>query len=183
MNITRQPVSATIIFGLVCGVCFIPFNMFLNYFVHWPVAFRLTIWIFLALYGILLARWEKAGIIPVAFPLLLMLIFAFLGTSNAAFLFLALGVLSWIRSGICFPGTLHKMSGIGAELLICFGGGALVAYFSPHSRVSWAMGIWMFFLVQSLFFVFIGGHGETENKSQADPFEHAKTQAEKILSG
>ncbi len=182
MKITRRPMAGTIFFGLVCGICFIPMTMFLNYVVFWPVAFRLTLWTFLGLYGFLLARWENKSLFSIAFPLLLALIFVSWGTSNA-FLFLVLGILSWIRSGICFPGALQKVTGIGVELLVCFGGGVLVAYFSPHSRVSWAIGIWMFFLVQSLYFVFVGNTGETQDKSATDPFEHARREAEKILSG
>ena len=63
------------------------------------------------------------------------------------------------------------------------GGGVLLACFTPHSTVTWAMAIWMFFLVQSLYFVFFREVGEAEQeKVELDSFEQAKGQAEKILS-
>jgi len=45
------------------------------------------------------------------------------------------------------------------------------------------MAIWMFFLVQSLYFVFFREIGEAEQeKVELDPFEQARGQAKKILS-
>ena len=119
--------------------------------------------------------------IGLQFPLFLLLILVFWGDSNEAFLFLALGVLSWVRSGICFQGGLLKT--FGAEAALCLGGGALVAHFTPHSMITWAMAIWMFFLMQSLYFVFFRETAETQaHKVQLDPFEQARGQAERILS-
>jgi hypothetical protein len=72
---------------------------------------------------------------------------------------------------------------LGAELAISFGGGVLVVYLAPHSQVSWAMTVWMFFLIQSLYFVIFGDIGAAEKEKQRlDPFEQARGQAEKILS-
>jgi hypothetical protein len=64
------------------------------------------------------------------------------------------------------------------------GGAALVASFFPHSTVAWALGVWMFFLVQSLYFVLTGDMGDGEEEDVVlDPFEKARRQAEEILSG
>jgi hypothetical protein len=46
MKITRRPMLATILFGLLCGVVFIPVNMVVGYIVYSPAAFRLAIWIY-----------------------------------------------------------------------------------------------------------------------------------------
>jgi hypothetical protein len=47
----------------------------------------------------------------------------------------------------------------------------------------WALGVWMFFLVQALYFVFIEYAGNIEEETaQMDPFEQANRQAETILS-
>ncbi len=180
MKITRRPTIATILYGLMCGVTFIPVSIVLSYMIYWPEAFRLTIWSYLALYGLLLTRWGKVNPISIVFPLLTLFIFVFWGNSNSAFLLLALGILSWIRSGICFRRPLAEM--LGVELLICIGGGALVAYFVPHSTFTWAIGIWLFFLVQSLYFVLTGDARSEEDKLKLDPFDEAKRQAERILS-
>ena len=180
MKITRRPMPTTILFGLMCGLFFIPVSMVLGYIVYWPMAFRLAIWSYLALYGLLLTRWGKVSPISIVFPLLILLVFVFWGNSNSAFLLLALGILSWIRSGICFQRPLFKI--LGAELLVCIGGGVLVAYFAPHSTLTWAMGIWMFFLVQSLYFVLMGDISDEEERLAVDPFEQARKHAERILS-
>lgn len=179
MKITRRPMLATILFGLVCGVFFIPVSMLVGYIVYWPMAFRLVIWSYLALYGFLLTRWGKVSPISILFPVLILFVFVFWGHSSSAFLLLALGILSWIRSGICFQGPLFKT--LGTELFVCIGGGVLVAYFSPYSTLTWAMGIWMFFLMQSLYFLFVRNIGN-EEELIVDPFEQVRRQAERILS-
>lgn len=179
MKITRRPMLATILFGLMCGVSFIPAGMILGYLIYWPVTFRIVIWSYLGLYGLLLTRWGKVNPTSILFPLLVLLIFVFSGNSNSAFLLLALGVLSWIRSGICFQRSLFRRLGI--ELFVCIGGGVLVAYFAPYSTLTWAMGIWMFFLMQSLYFLLMREMGD-EEKPTVDPFEQARRQAERILS-
>lgn len=181
MKITRRPMLMTVIYGLLCGISFIPIVMALSYFLYWPIAFRLTIWLYLAGYLVLLTRWAKVSLFSILFPLLLLVLLVFWGGSSPAYMFLALGILSWVRSGICFQGGLLRT--LGAEAALCLGGGALVAYFTPHSMIIWAMAIWMFFLVQSLYFVVFKGIGEAEEeKVGLDPFEQARGQAEKILS-
>ena len=115
----------------------------------------------------------------ILFPILVALLPALWGYSATPFLFLALGILSWIRSGICFQQPLIK--GLGTELLMSLGGGALISYFAPYSPATWAMGVWMFFLIQSLYFVVVRD-GEVEKEGLSlDPFEEARRRAEEIL--
>jgi hypothetical protein len=181
MKITRRPMLTTILYGLLCGISFVPTVMVLSSFLYWSTAFRLAIWLSLAGYLIILTKWGRASLLSVVFPLLLLLLLVFWGDTNAAFLFLALGVLSWVRSGICFQGGLLKT--LGAEFALCLGGGALVAFFTPHSAVTWGLAVWMFFLIQSLYFVFFRDLDEAvEQKVELDPFELARSQAERILS-
>jgi len=68
------------------------------------------------------------------------------------------------------------------EFFLTLGGAALITCFIPDSMFTWALGIWMFFLVQSLYFVILGDRSLKE-KVTADPFEEAMIQAEKIISG
>ena len=181
MKTTRRPMLTTIIYGLLCGVSFIPLVMTMSYFLHWSTAFRMTIWLFAAGYLIILTRWEKVKLISVLFPLLLLLLLVFWGDSNSAFLFLALGILSWVRSGVCFQGGLLKS--LVAEMALCLGGGALVGSFAPHTTITWALSIWAFFLVQSLYFVIFKDLAEAgEEVVELDPFDRARNQAERILS-
>ena len=181
MKTTRRPMLTTIIYGLLCGVSFIPLVMTMNTFLNWSIAFRLTIWVLLAGYLLILTRWGKVNLISTLFPLLLLLLLVFWGATNSAFLFLALGILSWHRSGVCFQGGLLKS--IAAEISLCLGGGALAGFFTPHSTVTWALSIWLFFLVQSLYFVIFRDSAEAdEERVELDPFDRARGQAERILS-
>jgi len=176
-------IRTTIVFGLICALFFKPLQMIFSGFLSWPMPFRISIWIYIFLYGLLLARWGRKNIMGAVFPALILLILAFLNPSLNVFLLLSLCVLSWIRSGVCFPGSFVKTAGI--ELLVCFGGGFLVNAFAPRTGLSWALAIWLFFLIQSLYFIL----NIKENQAVSDPvtrpdaFEQARKQAEKILSG
>jgi hypothetical protein len=75
------------------------------------------------------------------------------------------------------------MKAIVAELVICLSGGALVTYFTPHSPATWAMVVWAFFLVQSLYFIFLGEVPEKKgDETPRDPFEEMSRRAERIMS-
>ena len=92
----------------------------------------------------------------------------------------ALAILSWVRSGICFPAA--PGSAIGREVVVC-GGGLLAVALIPGHSLSWAVGIWVFFLVQALFFVgFETGGDRRREKTSANAFERARHRAEKILN-
>ena len=80
---------------------------------------------------------------------------------------------------------LHDASGVGRaiEAALCSGGGALVVFFTPHSAITWGVTVWMFFLVQSVYFVIFADFGEkSEKQVEIDPFHQARTRAERILS-
>ena len=101
--------------------------------------------------------------------------------SMVLFFLLALIVMAWIRSGICYqkPGAMR----LAVELLLCFLGAVLVHVFTPGSMFSWALGVWMFFLVQALYFVFFEpADNQQKGSSRLDAFERASRYAERILS-
>jgi hypothetical protein len=70
------------------------------------------------------------------------------------------------------------------EFVLSLGGGILGVFLAPHTQVGWALGIWLFFLVQSLYFVSWEGRNaiEGEKQREVDPFERASRQVERILS-
>jgi hypothetical protein len=179
MKIARRPMLATILFGLVCAISFVPASVALSFLFSWPTAFRFILWFYLVLYGVLLTKWSNTRFVSLLFPLLLVLFFVFWGGSSTSFLLLALGVFSWIRSGICFQQPLPRMLGI--ELVTTLGGGAFVAHLAPHSPATWAMGVWMFFLIQSLYFVFVRDAQDEAGDVCLDPFEEARRRAEEVL--
>jgi len=181
MNISRKPMFTTIIYGLLAGISFIPMVMVMSSLIYWTAAFRLAIWLILAGYLVILTRWGRVSLLSIAFPLLLLLLLVFWGDTNSAFLFLALGVLSWVRSGICFHGGLLKS--LFTEAALCLGAGALVVFFTPHSTITWGVAVWMFFLVQSVYFVIFADFGkEQEEQVELDPFHQARSRAERMLS-
>ena len=181
MGRSHHPIRTTIFFGLVCGLAFIPVNFALNYVLQGPSVNHLILWLYTAGYSLLLVRWSKVSIYSIAFPLLLLLATSFQVGSTAVIYFITLASISWIRSGICFknPSALPWM----VESLFCAFGGILVMVFTPGSAFSWMLGIWMFFLIQSLYFVIFENRTIIPaDQSVADPFERACREAETILS-
>jgi hypothetical protein len=174
-----KPVRTTIVFGLVSGTAMYPAVMLLMPALGWSAAVKLTLWGILALYALLLARWGRSGTLGILFPLTLLLGAALWPPAHAGFFLMALGVLSWIRSGICFTGT--PLRALIAELVTVVGGAALVAFQVPSSTVGWAVGIWLFALVQSLYFFIIPGRDSRDVHTSADPFEEARRELEKVL--
>ena len=178
MKIFKQPIRNTIVFGFVFGLAFIPLHMLLGYITDGATAFRVVLWIYLSVYGFFLTRWGGKRPLTIFFPLLLLLILALMVNSTSAFLLLGLVIFSWMRSGVCFQQSLTKI--LGVELLLSLGGAVLVAWFSPHSILTWALGILMFFLIQSTYFVIF--ENSDEEQVSMDPFEEAMIRAEKIIS-
>jgi hypothetical protein len=114
--------------------------------------------------------------------LMLLLLSAFLIESATVFLFTSLAILSWIRSGICFK-RRPPLKRLGAEAGLCLAGGLLVYGAVPGATPAWALGVWLFFLIQALYFVLFEYQSAPHTKIEADPFEKARMAAEKILSG
>ncbi|MGD8471168.1 MAG: hypothetical protein PVJ82_07230 [Desulfobacteraceae bacterium] len=182
MKSTIKPISATIFWGLIGALTYIPLCSALNLIMFWPLGFRLSLWTLLSGYAILLSRWASLPLRSVILPLLLLLLSAFLIESATAFLFIALVILSWIRSGICFK-KRPLLKRLGAEAGLCLAGGLLVYGAVPGGTAVWALGVWLFFLIQALYFVLFEYQSCPHTKIEVDPFEKAKMAAEKILSG
>lgn len=182
MKAVKNPIRKTIFYGLLCGLSFVPLSLAQNAFFVWSSAVCLTLWLFLAGYAILLSHWCKKAFIFSVFPLLLLVPTFFLSDSMVLFFILALMVISWIRSGICYPRP--GVMGLAVELLLCFSGAVLVQMFTPASVLSWALGVWLFFLIQSLYFVFLEHTANPKQEpAQMDAFERASRQADRILTG
>ena len=181
MLISQHPIRTTIFFGLISGLSFIPTNIALSYLLHGASVINLTLWLYAAGYALLLSRWSKKPVLSAGFPLLLLFVTSFLVDSIAAFYLLSLVVISWISTAICF----QNAGGVKlvVELLFCFFGGVPLAVFTPDSVITWMLGIWMFFLIQSLYFVIFENRAIVpQDQYETDPFERASRQAETILS-
>jgi hypothetical protein len=180
MKTTSQTIRSTIIYGLVSGLSFIPLSGGLGYVVFWPEALCLTLWINISVYSILLTRWSGRRLSSIIFPLMPVFVASVWIDSISLFLVLILSTFSWIRSGICFPEHVGRK--IIAELLLSLGTASLVITLTPASALGWSLTIWMFFLIQALYFVIFETECNPQENIQADPFEKARGQAENILS-
>ena len=183
MKLLQRPVLTTLLFGLFCGISFIPLDLVLENTFSRPNVICLALWLFTAGYTILLCRWGRQKLMPAYYPVLFLFLTVFLVQSIGAFFLLALAAISWVRSGLCF----QERRGIRfvVELFLCAAGGALIAAFKPASVLAWALGVWLLFLLQALYFAIFDGSIATldrQHEPAADPFERASRQAEDILS-
>ncbi len=176
----NKPVRTTIVFGLASGLLLLPAAWLMTTQLGWPLAFKLSLWADAALYALLLARWTKTRLLSILFPLLLLLGAALWPHAYAGFFLLGLGILSWIRSGICFMGPpLRRLT---AEVITVVGGAGIVAMCGPGSHFTWALAVWLFFLVQALYFFIVPSIAKQGTAVQPqDPFLAAMREAEKTL--
>lgn len=176
----NRRVRTTLVFGLLAGLAFIPALTVAGCFLGSGMAFRVIIAFLMGVYAFMLARWGRVGRLAVLFPVMALLAFAVMGT-HVSFLVMSIIVLGWVRSGVCFQGP--AMGRVLAEAALGFGGGLLLHEFSPQTPLTWALGIWLFFLVQSLYFVLIAPERDKDESGEADGFDQARRRAEAILSG
>lgn len=176
-----KPFRTTLVFGILCAGATYIIHVATGGFYDRALSLSLLIWAMTAVYGLLLCRWAGKKSASLFFPLLSFLLLVLVQPGRPAFWIMCLAVFGWIRSGICFPGSLFKT--IAAELPLTLGGGALIAVFSPRTPINWALAVWMFFLIQSIYFVFFQpAEAPAAFKIAADPFERARAEAEKIIA-
>lgn len=176
----KRPVRTTLVYALLSAIAVMPAAGLFAGPLGWPLGFKLALWLDLCGYALLLARWNGKGPGTIGFPLAVLLGAVVWPGVYAGFLFLGLGVLSWIRSGICF-GT-PPLRAACAEIVLVAGGAGLVALLSPGSTIAWAIGIWLFFLVQSLYFFVVPAAGpQASAPVREDTFEQAYRDARRVL--
>lgn len=170
----------TVIYGLISAALVWPSAVLLAVPLGWTTAFKLMLWMSLSGYGFILAHWNKKTKWAPIFPLALLLGSALWPDNIGAFFFMVLGALSWIRSGISFNHTPFRA--LIAETITIFGGAALVATLNPHTAVTWSLSIWLFILIQSLYFLIVPlPSSQKENMPPQDPFNHACRNVQRIL--
>ena len=146
-----SPLLVTVIFAaaaaaLLAGAASLPLRS-----AHRPVAMNLSIFLCLAAYSAFLARVSGRNLRDLFAPLFLLAAVLAASGSVAGFALPASAGLSWLRSGICFPGPTARR--VCAEALTCAGGLALTWLLLPQSPYGLALGMWMFGLVQALYFL------------------------------
>jgi hypothetical protein len=178
----KRPVRTTIVYAVFSGLVVVPAASALSIYLSWPTAFKLTLWADLALYGVLMARWSGVRLPSLLFPLTILLGSALWPSAYSAFFILTLGVLAWMRSGICFQGT--PLRALTAEVLTLGGAAGILLFFGSHTEVAWALTIALFFLMQSIYFFIVPTRrGMSKTGSVNDPFERALAEAKALLDG
>ena len=180
MKPTSHPMRATIVWGIISGLAYIPLSFALSRVVSWPLNLQLSLSTLLAGYAILLSRWAHRPLRSLFYPLVLLLLASFCIRSTTVFWLTALGVLSWTRSGICFKNAFI-VKRLAAEIGLSLGAVIFLSRTVPAIDSFWALGVWLFFLMQALYFVLFEDGKERETQIEVEPFEKAKMAAEKIL--
>jgi hypothetical protein len=177
----KNPARTTVVYALAGGFLVVPAAMLLSPYLHWSTAFKLSLWSDLAIYAVLMARWSRTPLPAVLFPLALLLGTALWPRTFGGFFFIAAGVLSWIRSGVCFQGA--PLRALAAEVFTVLGGCSLVMLFGGQTPLSWAIAVCLFSLVQALYFFIVPVHQAAAKKRsvEGDPFERAVEEARKVL--
>ena len=181
MNTPHRPLRTTIILGGLGGLA-----VLLTSLPGIPMGFRPwlsfgLVWGLTAVYALMLVRWSGRGLTDIIFPLLVLGgVGAVLPRAGVVFI-LTLAILSWVRSGICYP--CSGFQALFREGLLCGGGGLVLALWGPSTPLFWALGIWLFSLVQALFFVLFEPGRQSAVRPPADPFEQARRRIEELLDG
>jgi hypothetical protein len=133
---------------LVAGAMSLPLGLLRR-----PATLNLALFLCLAGYGALLARMGKTSIRALAGPFLLLAAVLPVAASAGGLALPAAAGLAWIRSGICFRGPIVRR--VGAEALTAAAGLAICAGLRPPGASGWVLAVWMFFLIQALYFVIV----------------------------
>jgi len=180
MNKKTSPVPATVILAaaaamLVATVTILPLRP-----IPRTTALNAAIFLCLAAYSAFLARSSGRSLRALFSPLFMLAAVMAAAGSVTGFVVPAAAGMSWIRSGICFPGPLPRR--VCAEAITCAAGLALVRLLQPPGPYGLPLSIWMFGLIQALYFVVIDAEsiGQTEPPIR-EKIEEAHCRADVLL--
>ncbi|WP_167506077.1 hypothetical protein [Desulfosediminicola flagellatus] len=179
-----KQVRTTLIFGVISALGAALLDSLPVSNMSWSMVSILYIWGVLVLYSILLCRWSQTALIKVLFPLALvpvMMVMPIYYTGYFLGIVFILLIFCWIRSGICFTDT--PLRSILAEGLIFTIFVLIIGLMIPHTTYGLSIGIWLFFLMQTLYFYLVPACVPSCKKHiREEPFEHAFKEMEKIFS-
>lgn len=182
MKNEHRAVRSTIILGGLGALAWFLAGSAFAWHRYWPWGAFGILWLVTAVYAFMLARWSGRRPVAALFPLLVLAVIGACMPGSAVASGLVLAVLSWIRSGICFPRTVCQS--VGRELVLCAGGGVTILLWAPSTPLAGALGLWLFSLVQALFFIiFEPGAPSLPAGPCADPFDQAVRRIEDLLEG
>jgi hypothetical protein len=153
MNLKNSPVATTVILAAAAALVVAAATILPLRPIPRTTATNAAIFLCLAAYAVFLARSSGQSLRALFAPLFMLAAVTAGAGSVTGFVIPAAATLSWIRSGICFQGSMpHRVC---AEAITCAGGLALVWLLQPPVPYGWALSTWMFGLIQALYFVVI----------------------------
>ena len=180
MNLKMSPVAASVIFAAAAAVLVATATILPLRPIPRTTALNAAIFLCLAAYAAFLARSSGRSLRALVAPLFMLAAVLAVAGSVTGFVVPAAAGLSWIRSGICFQGSMPRR--VCAEVLTCAVGLALVWLLQPPSPYGCALSMWMFGLIQALYFVLVDAErsGPPEPKGW-ETFEKAHHRADALL--
>lgn len=192
MTHTRQATRTawfTIAFALTAALLFPALVLLLRPLAGTGPAVRFLLWACFTAYGLLTALGNGAGPGSVVFPALVSLTGAILLPGTMAYAVLATVLLAWMRSGSLLGS--HPVRVALLETLFCGAAVAVVLAMAPQVPGTWAVTVWLMFLVQAPFGLFAperpsrqGRRRETApgtEENGADIFETSRRAVEELL--
>jgi hypothetical protein len=160
---------------LVAGTLSLPLG-----FLKRSTMLNLALFLCLAAYAALLARMSRTSIRALAGPFLLLAAVLPVAASAGGFALPAAAGLAWIRSGICLRGPIVRR--VAAEALTAAAGLSICAGLRPPGASGWVLAVWMFFLIQALYFVIVEAPPAASGELPArDPRESLRRRAQALL--
>jgi len=180
MNSKISPIAASVILAaaaalVVAAVTILPLRP-----IPCTTALNAAIFLCLAAYSTFLARSSGRSLRALFAPLFMLAAVMAAAGSVTGFVVPAAAGLSWIRSGICFPGSLPRR--VCAEAITCAAGLALVRLLQPPGPYGLPLSIWMFGLIQALYFVGVDAESSGQTKPPIrEKIEEAHCRADVLL--
>jgi hypothetical protein len=180
MKTKLSPAAATVIFAAAAAVLLAAAVCWPQRFVPRTTTLNAGMFLGLAAYAVFLAWWSGTTLRAIFAPLLILAAVAVVAGSVAGFVVPAAAALSGIRSGICFSAPVMRR--IIAEILTGPAGLALVCLLQPPGPFGWALSIWMFGLIQALYFIVIDLKRSPDLElTDQDRLEAARRRADALL--
>jgi hypothetical protein len=148
-----SPLAASVIFAAAAAVLVAAATILPLRPIPRTTALNAALFLCLAAYSAFLARSSGRSLRALFAPLFLLATLMAVAGSVTGFVVPAAAVLSWVRSGICFTGSMPRR--VCAETIACAAGLALAWLLQPPGPYGWVLSTWMFGLIQSLYFVVV----------------------------
>jgi hypothetical protein len=145
----RYMLTGTLVFGILAALYAAVLQ---SLFILQPVMVKLSIWLGLGVYGVLFYHWQNTPFSMLIFPLWIGFSSAWISMTAAGYLFLAMGLLIWIRSGhFCFRSISFRRMGL--DFILSYGGVVLISWCVAFFNMPLPWGVLIFWGFQCAYFI------------------------------